>query len=247
MEYLPKIILTKGNGAQKYTLYEKWLKAAGSVGCVLDLWTMSSEERSHAIATSDGIIFTGGPDINPEKYNQAERSGECIISDERDAIEFEAFEQARDFKMPILGICRGLQIFNVALEAQLIIDIPRDILSDIEHRSIEGNDSFHTIEVAPGSLIKKICRSASGLVNSAHHQAVAILSEQLSLAGSSSDGIIEAAEWSDPGGKGFLLGVQWHPERLDYSSPFSLPIARHFLFEAESYALLRKRRIKVKA
>lgn len=238
----PKIALSRASGSPKYAFYEQWLRAAGAAGEVIDLWSLPASERGVVLATCDGIVLTGGPDIEPSRYGQGDRLEECSVDLERDEAEFALFEQAQEHKMPVLAICRGLQLINVALGGSLIVDIPADIPTDIEHRSINHVESVHPVKVEPGSLIAKICRAAVGTINSSHHQAAEHLPEHLRCAAVSPDGIIEAFEWSEPSGKGFMLGVQWHPERMDYNSPFSLPIARHFLFEAESYALLRAKR-----
>ncbi|GAB1431132.1 hypothetical protein MASR2M18_19670 [Ignavibacteria bacterium] len=243
MEYYPKIALSKGSGSPKYGMYESWLRSVGNVAEVIDLWSLPAAQRTAVLNECDGIVFTGGPDISPDKHEQAERADECVIDTLRDDVEFSVFEQVRELKMPVLGICRGLQLINVALGGRLYIDIPTDIQSDTEHRSMNNEDSTHEVETAAGSMIKKICRTASGKINSAHHQAASVLPQSLRVAAIASDGVIEAVEWSEPMGKGFLLGVQWHPERMDFNSPFSLPIARHFLFEAESYAALYAKRL----
>jgi putative glutamine amidotransferase len=240
--HLPNIALSKGSGSPKYALYEQWLRAAGAVGSVIDLWALPADEHSAALATCDGILFTGGPDVEPSRYGRGGRLGECFVDLERDAVEFALFEQAQERRMPVLGICRGLQLINVALGGSLVVDIPSDISTGIEHRSVNHVESNHLVEVEAGSLIAKLCRAAAGDVNSSHHQAAEHLPEQLRRAAAAPDGIIEAFEWSEPAGKGFLLGVQWHPERMSADSPFSLPIARHFLFEAEAYALLGAKR-----
>ncbi len=94
-----------------------------------------------------------------------------------------------------------------------------------------------------GSILKKIAGTLESEVNSAHHQAVENLPQTLTAAAKAPDGMIEAFEWADPMGKPFMLAVQWHPERMEnLESPLSLPLARHFLFEAESYNLLHKRK-----
>jgi putative glutamine amidotransferase len=242
MDIHPTIALTKASGSPVYARYEQWLRAAGAGGAIINLWELPAAERAAALAASDGVIFTGGPDVVPSRYGKDARAAECIADPIRDDAEFAVFDQASGLNLPMLGICRGLQVFTVALGGALTVDIPTDVATDIEHRAADGNDSEHLLDVQPGSLVKKICRVAGGTINSAHHQAPEFLPEPLRLAAASPDGVIEAAEWSDPAGKGFLLGVQWHPERMDYGSPLSLPIARHFLFEAETYALLRAKR-----
>ena len=94
-------------------------------------------------------------------------------------------------------------------------------------------------------MLKRISRVLDGEINSAHHQSVEKIAAVFTPTATSPDGIIEAFEWGDAslGGKPFLLAVQWHPERMSYDSPFSLPIAQHFLFEAASYYNLFQRSI----
>ncbi len=235
-----KIAISRASGTPKYAKYEEWLRAAGAECEILDLYA-DQEHALEKLRECSGLILTGGPDVQPDKYGKADRLEDCFIDAERDTLEFAVIEQAQEMKIPILGICRGAQILNVALGGTLIVDIPSDFYSDIEHRSTKEGDSHHPLNVAGGSLIKKICRVTDGEINSAHHQAVEHLAENLRMSAQSPDGIIEAFEWNDPAGKPFLLGVQWHPERMDYDNPLSLPIARHFLFEVEANWMLFKR------
>lgn len=238
-----KIALTKGHGdSPVYANYERWLRAADADIEIADLAFCTSVEEVLATAEQcDGIVFTGGPDIDPERYGKAEERDHCIVDTERDTYEFALFEHVRSRNIPLLGICRGMQVFNVALGGTLYTDIPSFIHTDIEHRRLEDVDAHHGLLVTPGSLLKKITDNLEGTVNSAHHQAVERLAGDLTKAAMSPDGIVEAVEWSTPESRSFLFAVEWHPERMDYNSAFSLPIARHFLFEAASYEGLLKR------
>jgi putative glutamine amidotransferase len=118
------------------------------------------------------------------------------------------------------------------------VDIPADIAAIHEHARKNDVDGQHTLEVLSGSILTKITGEMEGIINSAHHQAVDTLGEGLRVSAVSDDGVNEAIEWHEAAGKPFLLGVQWHPERMNYANPFSIAIARHFLFETESYKLL---------
>ncbi len=232
------IALSKASGSPKYAHYTEWLKSADPTVEIIDLWNKPFDEAISLLETVHGLILTGGADIHPERYGKVERIDECHIEPKRDTLEFALFEKARDLTLPVLAICRGAQLVNVALGGTLYVDIPTDYISDTEHRSREGNDSRHGLTVESGSLLKKITRLNEGTINSAHHQAVEVLSTLLRSAAKSEDGLNEAFEWNETHGKGFLLGVQWHPERMESDNPLSLPIARHFLYEAESYGLL---------
>lgn len=232
------IALSKATGSPKYIHYTEWLQTANPEITTIDLWGKSIEECTSILENVHGLVLTGGADIHPERYGKEERLSECHIEPERDTHEFALFEKAQELQLPILAICRGAQLVNVALGGSLMIDIPTDYASDTEHRSKGGNDSNHGVQVEAGSILRKICKADNGIINSAHHQVTDTLSPLLRKAALSEDGLIEAFEWNELHGRGFLLGVQWHPERMDYSNPFSLPIANHFLYEAESYQLL---------
>lgn len=232
------IALSFSSGSESYTNYSKWLIEAHPDAHIVHLDEYALEDIEPIVKTCSGIVFTGGEDINPSSYGQSERLKDCTVDDIRDAREMKMFEICTSFHIPILAICRGEQIINVFSGGTLIVDIPSDIQSDIEHRSVNGIDSFHEILIQPGSLLRKIVKTDSIQVNSSHHQAVQHLPPMFTASAYSHDDIIEAFEWADPNGNSFLLAVQWHPERLDYSHPCSLSIAKHFLMEAESYSML---------
>lgn len=237
-----KIGISKASGSFKYELYPKWLSTADSEAKCVDLSQKNSlEEAIEALNSCSGLLLTGGPDIEPIRYEKQDEIGRCSVDVARDSLEFALFERAKELKMPILAVCRGLQLVNVALGGTLVVDIPAEIPTTTEHRALNSVDSRHEIEVLPGSLIAKISGQFEGEINSAHHQSANKVGEGLTIAAFSPDGIIEAMQWADPQNKPFLLCVQWHPERLEYDSPFSMPIAKHFLFEAESYLLLHQK------
>jgi putative glutamine amidotransferase len=238
-----KIALTRTTGSDRYNNYIRWLTAAQpDVECV-DLWSLPDTESALAeLATCSGVVITGGPDIDPIRYDKEFERGRCYMDERRDSIEFPVLERALAMKMPVLGVCRGAQVINVHLGGSMVVDIPADVQTATEHSAVSINgvsqDAIHGVQVEPGSLLKKITGQLEGSINSAHHQAVDRLAETLKIsARSGSDGIVEAIERDDTT-QGFLLGVQWHPERMDFASPFSLAIAQHFLFEADSYHTL---------
>lgn len=237
-----RIAVTRASGSAKYAMYEAWLKAADASVEVVDLYTAATvEEATDVLRTCSGLVLSGGPDVEASRYGMPERAALSEAPDlHRDALEFAAIDVARELRMPTLGICRGLQILNVAYGGTLIADIPTETTSTIEHRQIDGMDAHHHIEVEPGSLIKRMCRALDGTVNSAHHQCVDTLAGLFTPSATADDGTIEAFEWGDAslGGKPFLVAVQWHPERLDHENPLSLPIAQHFVNEVAAYEAL---------
>lgn len=234
-----KILLSKAHGHARYALYEQWLKSFNDSIEILDASTLGHSQALSALDSCAGFIGTGGPDIHPKLYGRTDRISLCeTIDDERDALEIDLIKKAGENSVPLLGICRGSQLLNVVLGGSLIADIQAEHSVEIGHRASDAGDSVHEVELRAESILKKMTKNPTTLVNSAHHQAVENLGANLMVSARANDGIIEAFEWEDNSGRGFLLGVQWHPERMDFASPLSGGIAERFLFEAESYSLL---------
>lgn len=257
-----QIALSKASGTTpeqnaKYAKYTEWLLATGEDVTTVDCSALPLEQALEVVANADGFILTGGADIHPNRYGKEQDLHRCHVDIDRDSLEFALLEKAQQNQLPILGICRGAQLLNVAYGGTLIVDIPSDYYGDnqvssalendnqsvIEHRANNGVDARHYLDIEPGSMIKKICGVNEGEVNSAHHQAVEYLANYFRVSARSSDGLIEAYEVNDPGISPFIMGVQWHPERMEYDNPLSLPIAQRFLFECSSFQLLVKGRM----
>jgi putative glutamine amidotransferase len=218
--------------------YEKWLSHFGGDIRFIALNEYPKEDYSSILQTCSGLVFTGGADVHPARYGMEHRIAECKTEPERDEREILIQEIALNLNIPILSICRGEQFFAVIHGASLIIDIPTDVGNEHQHHQVDSKDGMHPIIIEPRTLVHKLIKTEETIVNSAHHQAVTMLPDIFIASSKAPDGIIESIEWSDPTGKPFFLGVQWHPERMDYDSPSSSEIARHFLMEAESYSLL---------
>jgi putative glutamine amidotransferase len=139
--------------------------------------------------------------------------------------------------MPVLGICRGAQIFNVAMGGSLIPDI--EAAGFMNHRRGDEPERVHGVHVMNGSILNGIVGVSAGTVNSSHHQAVDAVGRGLAVAARSDDGIIEALEWEDPAGRPFVLLVQWHPERMgDTAGPFSRNLVERLASEVRSVRTL---------
>ena len=221
-----RIAITRLNSA-KYPLYGDWLHGMHPTVELVELDPLA--DIDHALARSDGLLLPGGADVAPHYYGQTDPDVLCTgIDPARDALEFRAFERALRDGKPVLGICRGLQLANVALGGTLLLDLPR--AGAAGHGKIDGRDASHDVSVETASRLHDITRYDHGPVNSAHHQSADTVAPSLRVSARSGDGVVEAMEWADAADRPFLLLVQWHPERMeDPASPFSRPIAEAFL------------------
>jgi putative glutamine amidotransferase len=157
----------------------------------------------------DGLVIVGGADLDPTLYGAAPHETTDTPRTERDSWELRAYRRAREEDLPVLGICRGLQIMAVAHGGSLHQDLP-SLLGTRLHRDEPGTFKEHRVRFAPGSLIASIVGNELE-VKSSHHQAVAEPGT-LKVTGWAEDGTVEACE--DPSAR-FVLGVQWHPETSD--------------------------------
>ena len=166
----------------------------------------------------DAVLLPGGGDMNPASYNADQETDIPFydISDERDSMEIAMTQWAVEDNLPVFGICRGIQVMNVALGGTLVQDIPKHLETDLRHtvKSL-GEEPRHTIlhdvRVEEGSQLLSILGDKQVEVNSLHHQAVGDIAPSAKISALSSDGIIEGIELPD---KHFALAVQWHPEDL---------------------------------
>ncbi len=234
------IAISKGSGSPSYENYAAWLKRSGEEVETIDMW--ASANREEDMARADALVLTGGSDVDPARYGRPDLEGVCgAIDRERDELEFRLLEIADERAIPVLAICRGMQVMNVHHGGTLIAHLPDHVPGSEMHQKDDAIDSVHTIDVAPGTLLFKAVRELHGEINSAHHQAVDKLGEGLVVSGRAADGVVEAFERNDHNGKPYMLAVQWHPERMvDASSPFSIGVREQFLFEAKSAQILAR-------
>lgn len=200
----------------KYLNYERWMQIPG-----VSIVKLSKNSGPEAIQSCDGIVLTGGEDVHPRFYHKPEYLKFCEqdnMDEQRDEFELQVLKFTQQHHLPVLGICRGLQVANVFFGGTLIPDIPSAGKPD--HAKVKGIDRYHTVKVEANSILNKITGEQSGEVNSAHHQAVDRVGNGLVVNAVSGDGIIEGLERKKPEGNPFLLLVQWHPERM--SNPDSV-------------------------
>lgn len=166
----------------------------------------------------DGLVLTGGPDIAPELYG--DWPDETVrVDSERDGFEYRALDVALRDRIPVLGICRGLQLLNVYFGGTLILDLEK-YSRRLHTAPSESEDRYHEVELAESSNLKNYIRRSRGTVNSAHHQAAERIGNGLKIAARASDGTVEAIEGTDDAAAG-IIAVQWHPERIQFDSPFA--------------------------
>ena len=175
----------------------------------------------------DGIVIGGGDDVDPALYGRDVLPGAGVKVDAgRDSIDFSVFEEAWRARVPALGICRGLQVMNVARGGTLIQDLPSESPSEITHqRRKKPNRRDHPVTVRAGTRLSAISGTGQIDVNSRHHQAVEHPAADFVVNATAPDGVIEGLEARD--GR-WLVAVQWHPENL-HDDPASRRLFREFV------------------
>ncbi|HEV2975368.1 MAG TPA: gamma-glutamyl-gamma-aminobutyrate hydrolase family protein [Solirubrobacteraceae bacterium] len=198
--------------------YVEEVNSAGGLAVLLAPDARLVEEPDEALALLDGLLLAGGADIDPASYGQAAHAETQDSVPERDAFEIALTLAAIERDVPLLGICRGMQLINVALGGTLEQHLPEH-LGHQKHRRVVGtfDGSDHDVEVLDGTLASSVIGSGRHSTKSHHHQGVQRIAEGLRVSARSAvgDDLVEAIELPR---RSFVLGVQWHPE-ADPSSP----------------------------
>lgn len=175
----------------------------------------------------DGLLFTGGQDVDPALYGQKPEANCGQLCPERDRLEAALLPLALERDLPVLGICRGLQLFNAVLGGSLWQDLPTQYPTEVSHRvNGPGCDEAHRVTLTPDAPLARLLGAGSLTVNSHHHQAIRDLASPLREMARSQDGLTEAVYLP---GKRFFWGVQWHPEMSLDVSPASKKIFSAFV------------------
>jgi putative glutamine amidotransferase len=202
--------------------YERALIEAGALPLTLPA-TISRDVLAECVQRSDGVVLTGGDDVDPRLYadelpKRVQRTvGITPDGGARDFRELLLLDEIFRQRKPLLAICRGHQLLNVALGGTLLADIPGQMPQALNHRRLDKrNQRVHEVCLTPGSLLAKITGKARLAVNSSHHQAIGRVAEPLQAVAVSRDGLVEGVELKPCAADRlpFLLSVQFHPERL---------------------------------
>lgn len=216
-----------------HTINNNYMNAVFAAGGIpISIPTVNNEEDYGAyINLIDGIIFSGGIDISPFNYGENPLKEIKRISNIRDEYEFGLLDRAYKQKLPILGICRGLQLINVYLGGSLYQDIDRQLPGSLGHKPdfLTIEEEYHSINLRKGTRFYEIFNKDKIFVNSFHHQGIKKLGENLQVSGVADDGLVEVIEAADDR---FMVGVQFHPEALVKRKPIFLKIFEEFILAA---------------
>jgi gamma-glutamyl-gamma-aminobutyrate hydrolase PuuD len=194
-----------------------YVEAVHAAGGRAVLIPPTPEGAKETIESVDAVIFTGGSDINPACYDEPAHPETFGVDDRRDEGEFALLREALEAEVPVLGICRGIQLLNVALGGNLHQHLPEIVGHDGHKHDPPGAFLEHRVRVRPGTKLESIV-GPHVTVHSHHHQGIRQLGAGLVAAATAEDGAVEAIELADTG---FVLGVLWHPEAGEDRALFS--------------------------
>lgn len=224
MQPAKKIGVTYTGSDEKHSNYVNWLKGNDAV----EIITLSAPHTDlESIREFDAIVLSGGIDMHPRFYHNSfitYPNAPTHFHEKRDEFEMAVFKLSQQHRLPLLGICRGLQLVNCILGGTLKQDMGPT--HNAIHR-FDEQDKAHGINITKGTLLHEITGVSRTIANSAHHQCIDVLGEGLTVNCGSDDGIIEGIEWSEKENKSFFLAIQWHPERMYKFHLSNLPAAKN--------------------
>lgn len=203
--------------------------APGATGVELSQPAPTVVEARTVCGLFDGLVLSGGGDVGPNRYQQRRQPRTAGTSDDRDRLEFDLLHEALRRRLPVLAVCRGLQVLNVALGGDLVQHLP-DRIGSNAHQPEPGSFASVAVTTVDDSHVRRLCGERME-VRCSHHQALDHLGGGLRVTARSDDGVIEAAELE---GAPFVVGVQWHPEEPGDTRLFEGLVAasRHTPIEA---------------
>lgn len=197
-------------GLARFHLPVEYVAAVRRAGALPWLIAPGEPRLDELLPRLDGLVLSGGGDVDPERYGGRSHPEIYGVERERDATELELARLAYGRGLPTLGVCRGCQVINVAFGGTLVEHLPDEVGEAVAHRGEgPGTSILHDVELAEGSRVRAVVGAARARTSSSHHQAIRRLADGLAVAARAPDGTIEAVE---RGGHPFYLAVQWHPE-----------------------------------
>lgn len=200
----------------KFSLPSGYVDAVRRAGGIPLLLPPGEPHLSVLLEGLDGVILAGGGDIDPTRYHGQHHETIYMLDPERDASEIELVQRLVKLELPLLPICRGTQVLNVALGGTLIEHLPDEVGETIAHRLPVRRPAFHTVAVEPSSKLAQIMGQSEVTPASWHHQAARQVAPGLNVVARAADGTIEALEMVD---HPWLIAVQWHPELSAATDP----------------------------
>jgi putative glutamine amidotransferase len=226
---------------ESWVMNQRYFRAVTIVGGVPLMIPLFSDDLATVRAMYerlDGLLIPGGVDMDPQTYGEAMRPEVGRLDAARDTVELQLVRWAIADGMPVLGLCRGAQVINVAAGGSLYQDIPAQIGTELQHdcyptKGFTRTHLAHPVALSAGSRLEAVLEQSSIDVNSMHHQSVKTLGDGLAITAVAPDGVVEAVEGT---GEAFLVGVQWHPEVFDTDDRSTRPLFEAFVRACVEYS-----------
>ncbi|MEL6383749.1 MAG: gamma-glutamyl-gamma-aminobutyrate hydrolase family protein [Cyanobacteria bacterium J06626_18] len=225
------------NAAKQFHLYANYLEAVRLAGGVPVLLTPEEVHPQVLLERLDGIVFTGGGDVSPECFGGEQHPTIYSVDIERDRFELTLADLVLQAEIPTLGICRGMQILNIASQGDSLIPHVPDVFTEMRHRieppnpQTRASPTQHTVTIKEGSRLASIVQAEAISVVSWHHQAVKTVPSQWQRVAQAPDGLIEAIEHTcHP----WMLALQWHPE-MSIEDGYQIKVFQAFIKAAQQY------------
>ncbi|MGM8213640.1 gamma-glutamyl-gamma-aminobutyrate hydrolase family protein [Virgibacillus sp. W0430] len=222
----------KGVPGQQFSMFSydfvESIVGSGAVPTLLPV--VPKGHIKHQLATIDALVLAGGEDVHPKHYDENDLKEDSSISHERDEYEFELLKQALQLDIPILLVCRGMQLLNILQKGSLYKDINTELKTPIEHLILKDRDkAVHNVSLKANNFVTTLMGEHLQ-VNSIHHQSINRLGECLEVIGTSEDGIVEVVTFTN---REDVIAVQWHPEMMYKTSDHAVKLFNWLVNKAE--------------